>query len=562
MTPEDAAALVAEVRRHRCETDAVEAKAARGGLPTTSFRQSLSAFANRVGGGVVLLGLDEDAGYEPVGVSNPHQIQDVVVNAANDVEPPLRPDITVVEVEGRPVVAVEIPELPAIQKPCFVRAAGMQHGSYIRVGASNRKMTPYEVFIFASVREQVAYDATPVDGATMADLDPAAFARYVDLLRQRDPRPGAKEETDLDILRRVGVLGRGAADPTPTLAGLLVFGRNPQQFAPQLMLAVVQFFGIDEDEPAPDGARFVDNRQFEGPLPEALDAAIQRVLTNMRTSSLIRGILREDIPEYPAVAVREAIVNAVVHRDYSHFGRGSHVQVRLFADRLEIRSPGGLFGNVTEETLDEAQSTRNAVLVRLLQDLGYVENRGSGVREMIAAMRRANLEPPVFEDQRTAFKVTFRNHTLMNPEAIGWLNRFGTLPLNERQRLALVFVRQRGRLTNGDYRRLNRVDSPTATRELKEMVTVRAIEQQGAYGGAYYTLLLPAASAPALTEDERVIDFVAAHGSIDNAQCRALLGITARRTAYLLGRLVREGRLVRIGSRRWSRYRLPGKDGV
>ena len=132
-----------------------------------------------------------------------------------------------------------------------------------------------------------------------------------------------------------------------------------------------------------------------------------------------------------------------------------------------LQSPGGLFGNVTVENLEEEHSTRNARLMRMMEDMHVVENRGSGINAMLQAMREANLEPPRFDDRRASFRVTFRNYTLMNPDAIAWLNQFAHVQLNDRQRLALVYLRQHESITNGDYRRLNRVDAMVAGQELE-----------------------------------------------------------------------------------------------
>jgi ATP-dependent DNA helicase RecG len=120
----------------------------------------------------------------------------------------------------------------------------------------------------------------------------------------------------------------------------------------------------------------------------------------MRKASLIEGVLRREIPEYPSKALREAIANAVAHRDYSSYVRGSYIQVRMFADRLEIQSPGGLFGNVSVENIEEENSTRNARLMRIMEDMHIVENRGSGIKAMLRSMRQASLEPPGFDDRR------------------------------------------------------------------------------------------------------------------------------------------------------------------
>ncbi|MHB8762954.1 MAG: ATP-binding protein [Deferrisomatales bacterium] len=117
------------------------------------------------------------------------------------------------------------------------------------------------------------------------------------------------------------------------------------------------------------------------------------------------------MPEYPREAIREALANSVAHRDYSSYVRRSHVQVRLFADRIEIQSPGGLFGNVTVDNLEAEHSTRNARLMRMLEDLHVVENRGSGAPVMVEALRAANLEPARFDDRRASFRLVVHNHT-------------------------------------------------------------------------------------------------------------------------------------------------------
>jgi ATP-dependent DNA helicase RecG len=232
----------------------------------------------------------------------------------------------------------------------------------------------------------------------------------------------------------------------------------------------------------------------------------------------------------------------------------------MFADRLEIHSPGGLFGNVTIENLEEEHSTRNARLMRMMEDMHIVENRGSGIKAMLQSMREANLEPPQFDDKRASFRVSFHNHTLLNPEAIEWLNQFAGALLSDRQRLALVYLRQHGEITNRDYRRLNRVDVTTAGHELRGLVEARLAEQLGFGRWTSYKLKVafkepPESTAP--TEEEKILKYVRDNSSISNAECRNLLGVDQRRASYLLQKLVTEGTLAREGERRWARFRIP-----
>ncbi len=561
MTLDDLTQIIAEVQNLQSEMVDVEVKAAQKGTPQRLF-ETLSAFSNRPGGGVLLLGLDESKRFEIVGVGNVHRLQEEISHvAAAEMEPPLRPKFTIKDFEGKTVVAVEIFEIPADRKPCYYKTAGLQKGAYIRVGNTNRQMTDYEIYGYASFRTQPIIDQEIIPDATLEDLDRNRLMQYVEDLKRTRPQAGYLKQPFEKILKQLGIMREEEGILRPTLAGLLVFGNYPQAFEPQLVITFLQFYGVTETEQTPRGERFLDNQKFEGPLPEMVESTVNHILASIRKSSLIEGLLRRDIPEYPAVAIREALVNAVAHRDYSHFVRGSYIQIRLFADRLEIQSPGGLYGNVTEENLEADQSTRNRWLMRLMEDLHLVENRGSGVSAMLEAMRQANLEPPRFRDRRSSFWVTFRSHTLLNPEAVAWLNRFAEKPMNDHQRMALVYLRHNEGMTNNDYQRLNHVDSVTATRELRNLTDYGLVDLHGTRRWAYYTLNVPV-EAPLLqteleTDEEKILAYVRKHGSINNTECRDLFAVSLQQASYLLKKMQKKGALRREGVRRWARYHLP-----
>ena len=435
--------LITELRRRHGELEGVEAKAAHTGTPADLFKP-LSAFANRAGGGILLFGLDEDAGFKAVGVGNPRKLQEDLSGLAAQMEPPLRPSFSVEEIEGETLVAVEVPEVAFDQKPCYHRPHHLQEGSFIRVGNSTRRMSDYEIYSFISSRTQPKFDAEPILEATLEDLDRGKLEEY--LAQQRKARTNAPYwslpfEQILSQLRIVietdGIL-------RPTLAGLLMFGSYPQRFEQQMVVVFLQFYGTTTTEEAPSGERFLDNRKFEGTVKEIIDNATDYVMASMRKGSLIRGVTRQDIYEYPEVALREAIVNALAHRDYSHFVRGSHIQVRMFADRLEVQNPGGLYGGVTVDELKEGQSTRNLLLVQLMEDVHLVENRGSGIDAMLDAMRKANLQPPRFEDKRTSFLVVLFNAPAMSDEEriLAYIREHGTIKRADCQ-LLLVLTRSR-----------------------------------------------------------------------------------------------------------------------
>jgi ATP-dependent DNA helicase RecG len=544
------------------EPDAVEVKAANHPKETPKVTDSLSAFANRPGGGVILFGLD-DKQFKVVGVGNPRKAQDDVTNWARDVmEPPVHVEFTIDEIDGLPVMAIEVRETPNAQKPCYDKNKGLRGngGAYLRAGGTDRPMTDYEIFGYVSSRGQPREDEEVVKEATLNDLDDSLLAHYLEQIRGSRPGAGYLDGPRDEALTRLHVCARDGESLRPTLAGLLTFGKYPQEFFPQLRITFVQFYGTTEDEPAPGGGRFLDNRSFEGPIVTLVPAAEQYVMATMRKSSLIEGPLRRDIPEYPRVALREAIANAVAHRDYSSYVRGTPIDIKMFADRLEVRSPGGLFGNVTLDNIEEEHSTRNARLMRMMEDLHIVENRGSGIKAMVSALRQANLEPPTFDDRRASFLVTFRNHTLMSPEAIRWLNQFAALPLNDRQRVALVYLRQHDRITNADYRRLNRVETSIAGQELRGLVEADLVEQDGVGRWTTYSLKvsreLPEQLKPT-TEEDKILAWAQEKGSITNSECQALLGIDENRAYYLLKKLTDAGRLKPQGKGKGRKYIIP-----
>jgi len=220
------------------------------------------------------------------------------------------------------------------------------------------------------------------------------------------------------------------------------------------------------------------------------------IVRNLQRRAVVEGLFRRDVWEYPLEALREALVNALAHRDYSPLARGTPVQVRIFPDRLEVENPGGLFGPVTVERLGEPGllATRNAHLMRLLEDLpvedGRVmcENRGTGITAMLESLRAAGMEPPRFDDRHTTFRLTFTNTSLLDDATLAWLNRFAAYDLNDAQRLALAYARRERQLTHADYRRLNPgLDSAEVTRHLADLVRRGLLHQHGMRRWTFYT---------------------------------------------------------------------------
>lgn len=568
LTKEELLNLIYDIRSFQTELDNVEVKSAAKGTP--KIYDSLSSLSNRAGG-VIIFGLDEEQDFKPVGVYNLDELRKKVSEACTQMEPPLRLTFTSIKYEGVNILAAEVPECPVDLKPCYYKPAGMHSGSYIRVAEGDRKMTDYEIYMFMSSRGQAIEDLKPVLRSKPEDLDDQAIQKYIDKLREQ--RPGSRLFTlpQEQLLKTLNILTEQGGKMVPTLAGMLMFGRFPQQFFPSLFVAFLMFAGSTENIKGPRGERFLDNRRIEGTIPEMIAEAEKAIIHNMRRSTVISGFMRNDIDEYPRVAIREAIINALAHRDYSHYGLGTHVQLRMFSDRLEIDNQGGLYGHLTEETLGiEAPTARNAALMRMLEDMEIVENRGSGIRAMIEATRSAHLAPPKFKNMYTSFRVTFYNHTLLDGETLKWLNRFSNIPLNDNQRFALAYLKSNQftkKLTNRDYQRINSVDSVQATKELSYMVKKAGVLQQyGTRGGAYYTFNSWVLEEQAVEEgpkvtlsdkERKVIEFIRSNGFITNALCRDLLGSDDKDFAYrLLVSMQNKGLIKTVGKGRWTKYIL------
>lgn len=344
---------------------------------------------------------------------------------SDEMEPPIRPYIQIHPFEDVRLLVAEVPELPREQKPCYYKGAGITKGAYIRVHDGDRQLSSYEVQMMLSARGQPMHDLEPISGVGQEALDDHLVSAMI--LRLRDSRPYAYQDLATEeILRRTKVLVADRNEPTGlavSLGGLLALGSYPQEQLPQLMLTFVHYpteKGSDEDS----GIRFLDSVAIEGPIPVMVRDALAVIRRNMSRRSIVTGAGRQDIWEYPETALREAVTNALVHRDLSPASRGAQVQVEMFPDRLVIRNPGGLFGPVTLDNLGEegATSSRNSALLRILEDVpipggdrAVCENRGSGIRAMLNSLRRAGMTAPRFDDRISAFIVTFPNHSLLAP---------------------------------------------------------------------------------------------------------------------------------------------------
>lgn len=426
--------------------------------------ENLVALAN-ASGGLVILGVNEQG-----------QIVDEVW--AEDVDGALREAVALC----RPPVESEwqaIDEGPRALVGIRVRRSPDLHSLHdgrvlVRSGDENRTLSGEEISQLANTKTAGDFEEEVVAGATADDLDQAIINEYLEKRESRGaPRPGSSDE----LLFEIGATDR---EGVPTVAGILLFGKRPQAFLPQSGIVFVKFPG---SQPTSEAGETVYGRRDEltGPLARMVERAWNIVWEEMRVGAAVSALEREELTEYPRFAVREALINAVAHRDYRI--RGRRIEIRMYSDRMEIISPGSLPGYITLDNLVEEHFSRNPRIVGGLYHWGYIEELGLGIDRMIEEMVQAGHPPPRFRAAPYAFSVTLEKST----------KRATALPsarnMNERQTRALTYVREYGSITNREYQRLcPEVTTETLRLDLKDLVDRDILLKIGSKKGTHYIL--------------------------------------------------------------------------
>ena len=397
--------LMKQIQTRGCEEQTTEVKAAHSGCPEKLY-DTISSFSNQNSGGVFVFGLNEKEDFKKVGVYDAQDLQKKVMEYCEQMTPVVRPVFTVCDEDGMVFVSAEIPPVDIVDRPCFKTAKGRMQGSYIRVGDADKPMTEYEVYSYEAFRKKYRDDIRPVDRASLTSLDTEKVNEYLE--RKKSERPNLAVTSKNQQYELTGITRDGQI----TMTSLLLFGVYPQAYYPQLSIIATCVPGSEMGIVDGRGNRFTDSRRIEGTLTDMLDEALKFVRKNMRIATRIDAATgqRVDVPQYPMDAVREAILNALVHRDYSFHTEGMPIQLVMYSDRLEITNPGGLYGRLTIDQLGNVQpDTRNPVLVTAMETLGKTENRYSGIPTIRYAMKKLSLPEPLFVDARGKFTVTLFN---------------------------------------------------------------------------------------------------------------------------------------------------------
>jgi ATP-dependent DNA helicase RecG len=432
-------------------------------LDVESLAETLIAFAN-ADGGTILVGITSEG--EVTGGVMGEDVEAILSRALGLCRPPVATEWGQEVLPQGTAVYISVVRSPELHSLADGRVL-------IRHGPENRPLGGDAIRQLAATKSSGDFEAEPVGGATRKDLDDDIIEEYLEKRAERGRRPVSG--TVDDHLMSIGAL---APDGTPTVSGLLLFGKRPQEFLSQSGIVFVRFVG---NEPrGRDGlAGYGRRAELEGPLARLLEAAWNILWEEMRVGAVVVGLQREERPEYPSFAVREALVNAIGHRDYRLSGR--RAEIRMFEDRLEITSPGGLPGYITVDNIVEEHFSRNPRVVAGLFQWGYIEELGLGIDRMIEEMLQHGHPAPEFKATPYSFTVVLRNARERRPVPAWEQN------MNERQMRALAHVREFGRITNRDYRVIcPNVSTETLRLDLADLVDRGLLLKVGDKRGTYY----------------------------------------------------------------------------
>ena len=428
--------------------------------------ETLVAFANGDGGTVLV-------GATPEGVMNDsfsaEDAESLLWQAQARCRPPVRTEWQQMETPRGTAVAIRVIRSTQLHTLDDGRVL-------IRVGTENRPLVGDQVSHLAATKATGDFETGDVAGAARSDLDGEIVQEYL-VKREERGRLVLSRPVD-EVLLEVGALTETGE---PTVAGVLLFGQEPQFYLPQSGLVFVRFAGTEPR--GPEGLPGYSRREeIRGPLPRLIEETWKVIWEEMRVAAVVKGLEREEHTEYPPFAVREALVNAVCHRDYRLKGR--RIEVRMFDDRLEVISPGGLPGYITIDNIVDEHFSRNPRIVGGLFQWGYIEELGLGIDRMIEDMVQAGHPPPEFKATPYSFTVTLRNVRQRRAAPAAWERS-----MNERQLKALNYVREQGSITNREYQALcPNVSSETLRLDLKDLVDRGVLLRIGAKKGTYYIL--------------------------------------------------------------------------
>jgi len=460
------------------------------GDTTTSIMETVCSYANEpgLGGGYILMSISADdsetasAHYKVDPMPNPDKLQsDIATQCASMFNIPVRPKMTIEKINGLPVLKIWVDELPDKQKPLYFTKKGLPSGALRRIGSTDQHCTDDDMHVF--YQDSSSYDQTPVKGTTLADVDENALKRYRTLREKVNPAAEELTYNDSELLEALGCVNKENPNEL-NIAGLLLFGSSKIQRStfPMLRADYIRVPGNTWVEDPDDRFNTIDMR---GPLILVLYRLIDAINADLPKGFLLpEDGVQATSTGLPTKALREAIVNALMHRSYREH---RPTQIIRYDNRIEIINPG--FSLKSEEKLGQPGSeTRNPFIAAVFHDTNLAETKGSGIRAMRRLMVAAHLVPPTFESSRenNEFVSRLLLHHFLDEKDLEWLKQFEQFQMSDSQKQALVFVREVGAVDNQTYRQMADCDIMKASSELRVLKGYNLLISKGKGRATYY----------------------------------------------------------------------------
>jgi ATP-dependent DNA helicase RecG len=491
-------------------------------------------------GGLILIGVNDDRTVH--GCELTQKVADTITRAAKEVGVDVQ--LRQIEVDGSPIVVVAVPEVTG-------RIVTTSDGRLLRrVGSEIHPLIGDQLARFVRERAEIPGEEEALPQVSVEDFDLTLInqALTLDGREPVSPAQWLRALVDLDV----AIPQPTPADPRVTVAAIVLYAKDPRRLVSGASVQLVRRTGVGPGT-GPTKAR----EELSGPISQLVDQCLAFISAHTTRYQVVIGARRAVWPEYPEEVLREGLLNAFAHRDYGR--RGTTVDVTIWDDRIDVRSPGGLPGPITLENIREEHYSRNRRIMRALKLLGLVEEYGEGIDRMYEFMDARLMEPPAILPTRDSVTVTLRNRFLVSVDEQVWLSLLGHLNLTNHERRALAIAHREGAITR--RRILQLIPDANAEALLRGAVAKGLLNRTGHAGGAKYELsqeVVMRAGASGVEAQARkrqmLFDEVQRRGSLSTAEGAALLEEDHVLVRHLLNDLAASGLVIARGQTRGRRY--------
>jgi ATP-dependent DNA helicase RecG len=377
--------------------------------------------------------------------------------------PPLIPIVGAQRIGDKTILVIEV--FPGSQKPYYVRSESLDKGTYVRLGRSTVRATPGMIEELRWQSRGKSYDGMPIYHATLQDLDNEAIQSFL------ENRKGKKQfSNDKEALFAYNLATTEHAQTYPTVAGMLLFGKDPQKFISEAMIICTRFAGIE-------GRDVLATIDCEGTIVQQYKSAFNFIISQLNRSFTITSSIRDEQLEIPEVAIREALLNAIVHRNYY---LKSSIKIAIYNNRVEIFSPGDFPGPITEHTLRMGYTyIRNPSIIKVFRELGFVEKLGTGFLAIFESYEDLGLREPQIIESDNFVKCILPRPTPLDQSII--------MRGDETSRILRLFE-SATELTISDIVLITHIPRATVGRKLAELVHDQIIKKIGTGRSTRYLL--------------------------------------------------------------------------